>query len=38
MKHTFAPTMGSNSAKLAEKFKNKILNEQKSKSRDKGIQ
>jgi len=36
-KHTFTPAMGPNSTKLAEKFRNKILNEHKSKSRDKAI-
>lgn len=30
--------MGPNSTKLAEKFRNKILNEHKSKSRDRAIQ
>ena len=37
-KHTFTPAMGPYSTKLAEKFRNKILNEHKSKSRDKAIQ
>jgi hypothetical protein len=37
-KHTFTPAMGPNSTKLAEKFRNKILNEHKSKSREKANQ
>lgn len=34
-KHTFTPSMGEYSVKLAEKFKIKLLNEQKSRSREK---
>jgi len=37
-KHTFTLAMGLYSTKLSEKFRNKILNEDKSKSRDKAIQ